>query len=123
MHRHDLCLYYKSQFEKCQHLFCVFYKKCKKGECVLNETKNDVWKRRGELIKSARISKGLLQKDVAKMLGVKNNTIAGYEAGIRKVDIDTAVTLCLLLDIDLSIFCGTNRNFKFVKIKSENLEV
>ncbi len=89
----------------------------------MNETKNDVWKRRGELIKSARISKGLLQKDVAKMLGVKNNTIAGYEAGIRKVDIDTAVTLCLLLDIDLSIFCGTNRNFKFVKIKSENLEV
>lgn len=81
---------------------------------------NDIWKKRGELIKSARTAKGLLQKDVAKTLGVKSNTIAGYEAGTRKIDIDSAVTVCLFLGIDLALFCGVNRNFKFVKINNEN---
>lgn len=81
---------------------------------------DDIWKKRGELIRAARTSKGLLQKDVAKMLNVKANTIAGYEAGSRKIDIDSAVTLCLYLDIDLALFCGINRNFKFVKINNEN---
>jgi transcriptional regulator with XRE-family HTH domain len=81
---------------------------------------NDVWKKRGEIIKSARISKGLLQKDLAKILGVKSNTIAGYEAGSRKIDIDDSVTICMFLGIDLALFCGVNRNFKFVKIKNED---
>lgn len=81
---------------------------------------NDNWKKRGELIRAARISKGLLQKDVAEMLGVKANTIAGYEAGARKIDIDTAVKLCLYLDIDLASFCGINRKFKFIKLNNEN---
>ena len=71
-------------------------------------------------MRSARKSKGLMQKDVAKILGVKNNTIAGYESGNRKVDIDTAVTICLFLDIDLALFFGLNRNFKFVKVENEN---
>lgn len=81
---------------------------------------NENWKKRGELIRSARSAKGLLQKDVAKVLGVKSNTIAGYEAGSRRIDIDDAVTLCFFLGIDLALFCGVNRNFKFVKINNEN---
>jgi transcriptional regulator with XRE-family HTH domain len=81
---------------------------------------DDIWKKRGELIKTARVTKGLLQKDVADILGVKSNTISGYEAGTRKIDIDTAVKLCLFLGIDLALFCGINRNFKFVKINNEN---
>jgi len=81
---------------------------------------DDIWKKRGELIKTARIAKGLLQKDVADILGVKSNTISGYETGSRKIDIDTAVKLCLFLGIDLALFCGINRNFKFVKINNEN---
>lgn len=85
----------------------------------MRDGENDIWKKRGELIKSARISKGLLQKDVAKMIGVKNNTIAGYESGVRKPDIDTAVSICLYLGIDLALYCGLNRNFKFVKINNE----
>ncbi len=80
---------------------------------------NDVWKKRGEYLRNARLAKGLLQKDVAKVLGVKSNTIAGYEAGTRKIDIDDIVTLCLFLGIDLALFCGINRNFKFVKINNE----
>lgn len=80
----------------------------------------DVWKKRGELIKTARLTKGLLQKDIAKILGVKNNTIAGYEAGTRKLDIDSSVTICLYLGIDLALFFGLNRNFKFVQINIEN---
>jgi Predicted transcription factor, homolog of eukaryotic MBF1 len=87
----------------------------------LNSSDNDIWKKRGELIKSARVSKGLLQKDIAKILGVKSNTIAGYEAGTRKVDIDSAVTVCIFLGIDLALFCGVNRKFKFIKINNENI--
>jgi len=81
---------------------------------------NDVWKKRGGLIKAARATKGLRQKDVAEMLGIKPNTIAGYEAGTRKMDIDTAVKICLYLDIDIALFCGINRNFKFVRVNNEN---
>jgi transcriptional regulator with XRE-family HTH domain len=85
----------------------------------LKDINNDVWKKRGDIIKTARITKGLMQKDVAKMLGVKSNTIAGYEAGSRKPDIDTAVNICLYLGIDLALFCGINRNFKFVNVNNE----
>jgi transcriptional regulator with XRE-family HTH domain len=81
---------------------------------------SEIWKKRGELIKMARLSKGLLQKDVAKALGVKSNTVAGYEAGSRKIDIDNAVSVCIFLGIDLALFCGVNRNFKFVKVNNEN---
>lgn len=80
----------------------------------------DIWKKRGELIRSARVAKGLYQKDLAKVLGVKSNTIAGYEAGTRKIDIDDSVTLCIFLGIDLALYCGINRNFKFVKTNNEN---
>lgn len=86
----------------------------------MKNIENDIWKKRGDLIKSARTSKGLLQKDVAKVLGVKSNTVAGYESGARKIDIDSAVSVCLFLGIDLALFCGLNRNFKFVKINNEN---
>lgn len=75
---------------------------------------NDIWKKRGNLIRSARISKGLYQKDVAKVIGVKSNTFAQYEYGIRKIDIDTAIELCQFLDIKLSLFfCLQNRKIEF----------
>jgi transcriptional regulator with XRE-family HTH domain len=86
----------------------------------MSGSSNDTWKKRGEILKNARLSKGLLQKDVAKVLGVKSNTVAGYEAGSRKIELDDVVTLCLFLGIDLALFCGINRNFKFVKICNEN---
>jgi transcriptional regulator with XRE-family HTH domain len=86
----------------------------------LIEIKEDSWKKRGELMRTARINRGLLQKDVAKLLDVKSNTIAGYEAGVRKIDIDAAVKVCLFLGIDFALFCGLNRNFKFVRINNEN---
>lgn len=82
--------------------------------------KDSTWTKRGEILKNARVSKGLLQKDVAKIIGVKSNTIAGYEAGTRKADIDSSVQLCLFLGIDLAYFLGINRNFKFVKTNNEN---
>lgn len=84
------------------------------------QSNTETWKKRGEILKNARINKGLLQKDIAKLVGVKNNTIAGYESGARKVDLDTAIQLCLFLGIDLAYFCGINRNFKFVKVNNEN---
>lgn len=90
---------------------------------MLKAQTKSTWEKRGDLMRSARKSKGLMQKDVAEILGVKNNTIAGYEAGTRKVDIDTAVTICLFLGIDLALFLGLNRNFKFVKVDNENKQI
>jgi len=81
---------------------------------------NETWKKRGEILKNARTAKGLLQKDVGKIIDVKSNTMAQYESGIRRIDIDSAVQLCLFLGIDLAYFLGVNRNFKFVKINNEN---
>lgn len=85
----------------------------------MKETSTDIWKKRGGMLKSARITKGLLQKDVAEILDVKSNTLAGYESGSRKIDIDSAIKLCIFLGIDLAYFFGINRNFKFVNTNNE----
>lgn len=86
----------------------------------MSKTNEDSWKKRGEIIRSARVARGLRQKDLAEMVGLKNNTIAGYESGIRKIDIDTSVKICLTLGIDMALFFGVNRNFKFININKED---
>ncbi|WP_113676111.1 helix-turn-helix domain-containing protein [Vallitalea guaymasensis] len=63
-----------------------------------------IWARRGKLIKNARETKGLFQKDIAKFLDVKPNTVSSYESGVRKMDFDTIRDLCKLLDININIF-------------------
>jgi ribosome-binding protein aMBF1 (putative translation factor) len=64
----------------------------------------ELWKRRGNMIKTARTNKGLLQKDVADFLKVKPNTISGYENGDRKMDFDDVKKLCRFLGIELNSF-------------------
>ena len=53
-----------------------------------------------ELLKNARLSKNLKQEDVAKVLGVKKNTISNYETGKSEPDIDSFITMCDLYEID-----------------------
>ncbi|MCT4544553.1 MAG: helix-turn-helix domain-containing protein [Vallitalea sp.] len=63
-----------------------------------------IWAKRGKVIKNARESKGLFQKDLANFLNVKPNTVSNYESGTRKMDFDTVRDLCRLLDININIF-------------------
>ena len=53
-----------------------------------------------ELLKNGRIKKGLNQTDVAKLIGVKGNTISNYENGVSEPDIDTFCRLCDIYDLD-----------------------
>lgn len=84
-------------------IFEIFYRNIlleERGKVMCKE----VWKKRGEIIKNTRIGRGLLQKDLAKFLGVKENTISGYENGTRRMDFDTVKEICKLLEIDIRYF-------------------
>lgn len=53
-----------------------------------------------EQLKNGRTAKKLKQSDVAKMIGVKGNTLSNYENGISEPDIDTFCALCDIYDLD-----------------------
>lgn len=53
----------------------------------------------GETIRSARKAKGLTQRDLAKILDVKFNSISNWENDKHKPDVDTFEQLCRTLDI------------------------
>lgn len=51
-------------------------------------------------LKTARISNGLKQQDVAEQMGIKANTISNWEKGRTEPDIDSFVKLCDIYKID-----------------------
>lgn len=53
-----------------------------------------------EQIKEGRLRKKLKQSDVAKMLGIKGNTLSNYENGVSEPDIDTFLKLCEIYELD-----------------------
>lgn len=53
----------------------------------------------GESIRNARVAKGLTQKQLAELIGSKNNSVSNWEHGTHKPDIDTLERLCKVLDI------------------------
>lgn len=53
-----------------------------------------------DLLKNARLQKGLKQEEVANVLGVKKNTISNYETGKSEPDIDSFITMCNIYGID-----------------------
>ena len=53
----------------------------------------------GESIRNARMAKGLTQKQLAELIGSKNNSVSNWEHGTHKPDIDTLERLCKVLDI------------------------
>ncbi len=57
-------------------------------------------------LKKARISKKLKQSDVAKLIGVKGNTLSNYENGVSEPDIDTFCKLCEIYDLDTATVLG-----------------
>ncbi len=54
-----------------------------------------------ERLRHLRTIKGLSQKFVAEKIGVKNNTLSGYESGRREPDTETLVKLADLYEVSL----------------------
>lgn len=71
----------------------MWYRTKYKGGATLNELLID-------RLKTARISNGLKQQDVAEQMGIKANTISNWEKGRTEPDIDSFVKLCDIYKID-----------------------
>ena len=59
-----------------------------------------------EKLKEGRLSKGLKQSDVTRLIGIKNTTLSNYENGNTEPDMDTFLKLCHLYDLDYSELLG-----------------
>ena len=53
-----------------------------------------------DLLNKGRSKSGYTQAQVAEMLGIKGNTLSGYETGASEPDIDTYLQLCKIYDLD-----------------------
>ena len=60
----------------------------------------------GERLKNRRKAAGLLQKDIARQLGMSNNSVVFYEKGGRAMNIWTFVRLCRLFDVSADELLG-----------------
>lgn len=63
----------------------------------------------GSLLKEARLSKKLYQRDVAQRIGVTQAYYAYIENGDRNVDLQMALELCNFLGLDLNDFIKTQK--------------
>ncbi|GGJ67761.1 helix-turn-helix domain-containing protein [Virgibacillus salexigens] len=64
----------------------------------------------GERLKKIREVKGFKQIDVAKKLGIKNNTLSGYEASNRQPDFDTLKKLADLYEVSIDFIITGNED-------------
>ena len=79
----------------------------------------------GDKIKQARIKKDLKQADLAKLIGVANTTISGWENGVSRPDVDMIEILCGALEVPAEYFfdvkssdnapCFTIMEFEVIK--------
>ncbi len=60
----------------------------------------------GEIIQIRRKAMGMNQAELAQKIGVSRNTVAGWETGHSRPDLDTLPTLCGALRISLARFFG-----------------
>lgn len=65
-----------------------------------------------DLLKQARIDCGLKQKDVAEVLGIKDNTLSNWEKGRTEPDIDTFIKLCEIYGVNSSELLERSYNIK-----------
>lgn len=63
-------------------------------------------------LKEIRIRKGLLQKDIARILGVKQVAASRYERETRKLDQDQIIKLSLALEVTPDELLGFKEAYK-----------
>lgn len=59
------------------------------------------YKELGNILRDKRIEKRLTQEELATKLKTTRTAYANWEQGIRKIDVDTVIKLCDILDIDV----------------------
>lgn len=58
----------------------------------------------GQIIREARKSKGLTQKELGEKLGVVEATVNGYETGRQNLTVNTLYKIAKALDVSLRVF-------------------
>ena len=61
----------------------------------------------GEIIRNARKSLGLTQRQLAEKIGVSNTSISNWEKGLSRPDADLIQKLCDVLQLQPNDFYGT----------------
>lgn len=69
----------------------------------------------GERLRLCREKKGLTQKFVAEKIGVKNNTLHGYESGKYEPSFETLVNLANLYDVTTDYLLGRSSHSKMTE--------
>ncbi|WP_028982763.1 helix-turn-helix domain-containing protein [Sporolactobacillus terrae] len=71
-----------------------------------------------ERLKSSREKTGLKQIDAARKVGIKNNTLSGYESGDRQPDYETLMKLADLYEVSIEYLL---RGQEPIKEENKNL--
>lgn len=59
-------------------------------------------------LRDMREDRDLLQKDIAKVLHVNQQTYSSYELGIRKIPLETLIELAKFYNVDMNYICGVS---------------
>lgn len=70
----------------------------------------------GEKIKTARIAKGLTQRQLAELINAKHNSVSDWENDKSKPDIDTIELICGALDLTPTYIMGTKTTEEYGNI-------
>ena len=62
----------------------------------------------GSKIKAERLLKGISQKELADVLGVKQNTVSEYEHNVRQPNYDLLVQIADFFDVTTDYLLGRN---------------
>ena len=73
-------------------------------------------------LRYARITKRLSQQEVARLLGVKTNTISNWETGKSEPNIDSFMLLCSIYEIDCNVLLSDVLE-KIIQTKSPGLSL
>lgn len=60
----------------------------------------------GKNIRSLRKKKGVLQKDLGRLLGVSRNAICLYEKGLREPSVESLIKICDFFEVSLDYLVG-----------------
>ncbi|TRZ35856.1 XRE family transcriptional regulator [Niallia circulans] len=74
----------------------------------------------GKRLRLLREKSGLSQKFVAEQIGVKNNTLSGYESGNREPDSETLTKLADFYEVSTDYLHGRSDNIKGLTSDNNN---
>ncbi len=78
----------------------------------------------GKRIREARENKGLLQTQLAKMIGANSaGVISNWENDLNKPDIDKIIAMCKVLGVPVSVLVGYSAEGEFVCSPAEQMMI